>query len=224
MGKREIVIQRLIKKGFHLWVDTDGDDGKPLKYDDKWSVINGLKLKQINNRFYLCSSERELYIIDTIPPITAYWVSSVYNFGHSINVQSVENIDNDTYRFILGDYRDHGPLQFLEVHDINFLKKIDVHTECNYAEDLNGNGQNELIVVSEISWHMYWYWIYVFKDGSLINVSSEYPQYYKNIVLKKLLNDEKHLNGDKGMAPNPDEYILKALIHAAEMGGPSAFK
>jgi hypothetical protein len=238
--KRENTIKKLQKKGFHLSIDKDGDDGKALKIYNKWSVFKLVSTDPINKRFYFCRSGKDAYLIDSVGRVKAYLLISGIGEGRKLKLYGFEQIDKNVYRFVFGDFRDHGRNPFLEVHDVDLLNNTDQCVECSYVEDLDNNGHLEIVRSWEVKNEIDWYWIYSYRGGKWQNVSNEYPNYYKGKVRDDLAGVEDYwetmqskyrkgllkigLEDEKTFLKQFEyQYILKALLHAAEVGGPSAF-
>lgn len=215
--------ERLIKMGFPLQIETESGESEAL--DESNNKINSVVILlnitpvEVDKRFCLLCLGQDLYLIDTKPPITAYLLLSTSMMSCSpIHITAIEKIEERKYRFFLDGFVGNGRLggePWVEVHDIDFSNKKQSIQSASFAKDLNGDGHRELIVGAEIAWGINWYWVYSYKDGDWINVSNEFPTFYKTEV-KKMVEERTFFDPKVG-------FIRKALIDAAEKGGVSGF-
>jgi hypothetical protein len=181
-------------------------------------------LQKIDDRFYRCDTDllfSNIWLIDSKSPPTAYDLGGTcnQNWGtEGITLTHIEYPQQDVCRVFLSNYPGNGRFAGypnVKVFDIDLKKKTIRDVEGSFSKDLEGKGHHQLIVGCEVAWNMEWYWVYTDMDGNWVEVSDRYPDFYKKDVLKIY-----QALGDQGNY----EYIRKALMRAAELGGPSANK
>ena len=180
------------------------DDLKELLniYDDPTGP--SIEMKKFNERFFLLFIETNYYLVDKDTD-TAYLLRESGGGGFNSEIVFLEKITkNYGYSTSLKDawrifFRCHGlngrfaGEPCMTVFDIDCINNKFLGTfDGSLCEDLEHNNHFELIVRDEVYWNLNWYWIYRWENGSWVDSSEKFPDYYKTTVVSYLKNYSIH--------------------------------
>jgi|GEM_PF-5888047 len=207
--KGKLLVKHLIDLGFKSPSELTGE---------AWDIEFLKKTKE----GYLWGFIGNLYFVPKEDPTKAIFV---YKNSMEVDDENIEKISEGYWRIYI-QYRGMvgrgASERYIDVYDLDMNNKQVISMEVGDSKrdvlDLDSDGKKELIVVEDVAiGRIEWPWIFKWDGKSWVDVSKNYPNYYKN---------ENYTGewGDWG-AGDKETYqkVFGAIQKAAQMGGPSAF-
>ncbi len=214
------------------WLEKSDDDLPVTEVH----YLNEIVMDDYKRFVLVCSGETYLYLIDTQSKPIKTWLLDE-NCTCPNKIDKVLKRNEESFRFIYREFPGNGRLAGaprVEVKDIDFNKKILAQIKGNYLEDINKDGNPEVIISNELDFNINWYWIFRYENGEWVESSNRYPEYYKSAV-KNILEEQYEStkktyielkNNSHSKSVSSLEYRMKelfALIEIAKFGGISEY-
>lgn len=137
----------------------------------------------------------------------------------------IEPLKNDVYRMFIENHYNNGSMAdetFLYICNINLTDNS--MTDWMASEFLNPKDTNLVVSEAPIEYFVNWSWIYKWDGKGWVNVSDQYPDYYKTKVHEYLMGFDTSGLKDMDEVLQIRGEVIDVFREAAAKGGPAAFK